>query len=234
MSLKTRAILTVLLVLFLDQALKVWVKTNMFLYQDIYVAGNWFIIKFIENNGMAFGINLPGEYGKLMLTSFRIIAAIGIIYYLGVLIKQKVHPGLIITISLILAGAVGNIIDSAFYGMIFSDSSPFAKSIMFPPDGGYSSFLHGRVVDMFYFPVLQGTWPEWVPFKGGESFEFFRPVFNIADASITIGVVTIMIFQKRFFAGTATTATPAPSVTSETSAPSAGSEPSEPSAPSVS
>ena len=200
MSLKLKSILTVLVVLFIDQVLKIWVKTNMFLYQDINIFDNWFIIKFIENNGMAFGIDLPGDYGKLMLTTFRIIAAIGIIYYLGVLIKQKVHSGLIITISLVLAGAIGNILDSAFYGIMFSESSPFAKAVLFPSDGGYSSFLHGKVVDMFYFPVIQGTWPEWIPFKGGGTFEFFRPVFNIADASITVGVVAIMVFQKRFFA----------------------------------
>jgi signal peptidase II len=171
----------------------------MCLYQDFNVIGDWFIIKFIENNGMAFGIDLPGNYGKLLLTIFRMIAAIGIIYYLRILIKQKVHSGLIIAISMILAGAIGNIIDSAFYGMIFSDSTPFAKAILFPSRGGYSSFLHGKVVDLFYFPVLHGTWPRWVPFTGGQSFEFFRPVFNIADSSITVGVFSIMIFQKKFF-----------------------------------
>ena len=199
MSLLRKSLLTVFLILLIDQVLKIWIKTNLFLYQDIYVFGNWFIIKFIENNGMAFGIDLPGNYGKLMLTIFRIIAAIGIIYYLRLLIRQKVNSGLIIAISMILAGAIGNIIDSAFYGMIFSDSSPYAKAVLFPADGGYSSFLHGKVVDLFYFPILRGTYPEWLPFKGGQSFEFFRPVFNIADSSITIGVFSILIFQKRFF-----------------------------------
>jgi len=199
MPLLRKSLLTILLILFIDQAIKIWIKTNMFLYQDIYLSGDWFIIKFIENNGMAFGIDLPGNYGKLMLTIFRMIAAIGIIYYLRILIKQKVHPGLIIAISMILAGAIGNIIDSAFYGMIFSESSPYAKAVLFPSEGGYSSFLHGKVVDLFYFPVLRGSWPDWIPFKGGQTFEFFRPVFNIADSSITIGVFSIMIFQKRFF-----------------------------------
>jgi len=199
MSLLRKSLFTIFLILFIDQVIKIWIKTNLFLYQDIYVLGDWFIIKFIENNGMAFGIDLPGNYGKLMLTIFRIIAAIGIIYYLRILIKQKVHQGLIIAISMILAGAVGNIIDSAFYGMIFSESSPYAKAVMFPSGGGYSSFLHGKVVDLFYFPVLRGSWPDWIPFKGGQSFEFFRPVFNIADSSITIGVFMIMIFQKKYF-----------------------------------
>ena len=199
MFLLRKSLFTIFIILFIDQVLKIWIKTNLFLYQDIYVLGDWFIIKFIENNGMAFGIDLPGNYGKLMLTIFRILAAIGIIYYLRILIKQKVHQGLIIAISMILAGAVGNIIDSAFYGMIFSESSPYAKAVMFPSGGGYSSFLHGKVVDMFYFPVLRGSWPDWIPFKGGQSFEFFRPVFNIADSSITIGVFMIMIFQKKYF-----------------------------------
>jgi len=199
MSLLRKSVLTVFIVLLLDQALKFWIKSNMLLYQDIVVFNDWFIIKFIENNGMAFGINLPGDYGKILLTLFRMIAAIGIIYYLKILIRQKSPSGLIITISLILAGAIGNIIDSAFYGMIFSESTPYSKAVLFPEGGGYSSFLHGKVVDMFYFPVIRNTWPAWIPFKGGHSFEFFRPIFNIADSAITIGVISILIFQKRFF-----------------------------------
>ena len=199
MSLVQKSVLTVSLVLIIDQISKVWIKTNMYMYQDLIVFRDWFIIKFIENNGMAFGLDLPGDYGKLLLTIFRMIAAIGIIYYLRILIRQKAHSGLIITISLVLAGAIGNIIDSAFYGMIFTESTPYSKAVLFPPEGGYSSFLHGKVVDMLYFPVLRGTWPEWIPFKGGHSFEFFRPIFNIADSAITVGVITIMIFQKRFF-----------------------------------
>ncbi len=171
----------------------------MFLYQDIPVFGNWFIIKFIENNGMAFGVDLPGDYGKMLLSIFRIIAVIGIIFYMRHLIREKAPNGLLISLSFIMAGALGNILDSAFYGLIFNESTPFSKAVLFPESGGYATFLHGKVVDMFYFPVIQGVWPNWVPFKGGDYFEFFRPVFNIADTAISLGVFFILIFQKKFF-----------------------------------
>ena len=164
------------------------------------VFGNWFIIKFIENNGMAFGVDLPGDNGKVILSIFRIIAVIGIIYYMRHLIREKAPDGLLFSMSFILAGAMGNILDSAFYGLIFNESTPFSKAVLFPEAGGYATFLHGKVVDMLYFPVIQGTWPMWVPFKAGDSFEFFRPVFNLADTSISLGVFSILIFQKRFFA----------------------------------
>lgn len=193
-----KSILFILLILIIDQALKIWVKTNMVLGQEYHLMGNWFIIHFIENNGMAFGMEIAGKFGKIILSLSRIAAVVGIGWYLVYLIKQKVSTGFIITISLIMAGALGNIIDSAFYGMIFSNSYYHVAS-MFPPEGGYSSFLHGAVVDMFYFPVLKGTFPDWIPFRGGDNFIFFRPVFNIADSSITIGVALILIFQKRFF-----------------------------------
>ncbi len=172
----------------------------MELYEDIHILGNWFILKFIENDGMAFGLNLPGNHGKLILTLFRIIAVIAIGLYLRHLIKIRSHAGLIISVSLILAGALGNIIDSVLYGVIFSESTPYATATLFPEGGGYGTLMHGHVVDMFYFPVLRGDWPDWIPFMGGKRFEFFRPVFNIADASITTGVFLILIFQKRFFA----------------------------------
>ena len=194
-----RSILIIFLILLADQVLKIIIKTNMFLYQDIHVSGNWFIIKFIENDGMAFGYDIPGAYGKPILSIFRILAVIGIGFYLRHLIKIKSHKGLLIAVSVILAGAIGNIIDSLFYGMIFTESTPYAKAVMFPPEGGYSGFLYGKVVDMFYFPLISGYYPSWVPFVGGQSFEFFRPVFNIADSSITMGVFVILIFQKRFF-----------------------------------
>jgi len=199
MNITKKSILIIFLILLADQTLKIIIKTQMLLYQDIYVFGHWFDIKFIENNGMAFGFDFPGDYGKVILSLFRIVAVVAIGIYLRHLIKLKSNSGLIICVSLILAGALGNIIDSAFYGMIFSESTQFSKAVLFPQGGGYAGFLHGKVVDMFYFPIINGTWPEWIPFKGGQSFEFFRPVFNLADSSITIGVFSILIFQKRFF-----------------------------------
>ena len=169
------------------------------MYEEIHVFGNWFLIKFIENDGMAFGFDLPGNYGKLILSIFRIAALIGIAFYLKHLIKLNSPKGLIISISLIFAGAMGNIIDSVIYANIFSASTPYEVATMFPEGGGYGTFMHGHVVDMFYFPMLRGYYPEWIPWKGGDSFEFFRPIFNIADSSITVGVMSILIFQKKFF-----------------------------------
>ncbi len=199
MSIAKKSALIVVLVLIVDQVSKIIIKTNMFLYEDIHVLGDWFLIKFIENDGMAFGLDLPGDNGKVILTIFRLIAAVAITFYIRHLIKNKEHTGLIICVSFVLAGALGNIIDSMFYGMIFSESTQFSTATMFPENGGYATFLHGHVVDMFYFPVIQTTWPEWVPWKGGQSFEFFRPVFNVADSAISVGVIIILIFQKRFF-----------------------------------
>ncbi len=166
--------------------------------QEIHLFGNWGILHFIENNGMAFGMEMGGKTGKLILSMFRIIAIIGIGYFLYSLIKRGAYSGLVLAVSAILAGAIGNIIDSAFYGIIFSESFN-SPAVLFPSDGGYSSFLLGRVVDMFYFPIINTHWPEWFPFKSGQSFVFFRPVFNIADSAITCGVLTIVIFQKRMF-----------------------------------
>jgi len=150
---------------------------------------------------MAFGMKWGGEIGKVILTSFRIIAAGFIWYWLSTLVNRKAHKGLIIAVSLIFAGAVGNIIDSVFYGKIFSESVVgMPPAVLFPPDGGYAGFFHGRVVDMLYFPIFEGFLPSWVPVYGGEYFIFFRPIFNIADTSITSGVLLIVLFQKRFFA----------------------------------
>lgn len=162
------------------------------------VFDDWFRIHFTENNGMAFGMQLGGAYGKLLLSLFRLGAISVIGYYLYRICKNKVNAGLIISVSMIFAGAAGNMIDSAFYGMIFSESYHTAAQL-FPEGGGYSSFLHGKVVDMFYFPVFRGEYPQWLPFLGGDSFVFFRPVFNVADSAITIGVFILLFFQKKFF-----------------------------------
>jgi len=194
-----KSIFIIFLVLLIDQVLKIIIKTNMLLYEDIHVLGDWFILKFIENDGMAFGLDLPGNNGKLFLTIFRIAAVIAIGFYLRHLIITRAHQGLIFSIALILAGALGNIIDSVFYGVVFSESTQFSAATLFPAGGGYDTLMHGHVVDMFYFPIIRGYWPEWIPWKGGDPFEFFRPIFNIADSSITIGVFLILIFQKSFF-----------------------------------
>lgn len=202
----------VLVVLILDQSLKVWVKTTMFYQQDIPLIGEWARLHFVENNGMAFGLSLAGSYGKLALSLFRIVAVLFLIYYIKVLADSKAAFGLLASFALILAGALGNIIDSAFYGMIFSPSYPGHGGIatMFPPEGGYSSFLHGKVVDMLYFPMIKGNFPDWMPVWGGENFLFFRPVFNIADMSITTGVLSIIIFHRDFFNNVPEPTAPAP------------------------
>ncbi|HCC70034.1 MAG TPA: lipoprotein signal peptidase [Bacteroidales bacterium] len=198
MSIRTKSILLILLILVADQSFKIWIKTTMVIGDEKHIFGNWFILHFIENNGMAFGMEMGGKAGKLILSLFRILASAAIGWYIFYLIKSKAHPGLILAVSAIFAGAVGNIIDSACYGIIFSESF-YEPAVLFPPDGGYSSFLHGRVVDMLYFPIIDSTWPAWSPIRPGQSFVFFRPVFNLADSSVTVGVFIIILFQKRFF-----------------------------------
>ena len=194
-----KAATVVFLVLILDQFVKCWVKTHMYLHQTYHVFGEKFQIQFIENNGMAFGLEFGGTAGKLILSLFRILAVAGIGWYLVYIIKQKAHSVFIISIALIFSGALGNIIDSAFYGMIFSNSTDYQLSQLLPAGGGYSSFLHGKVVDMLYFPLFNGQFPSWLPIWGSEPFLFFSPIFNLADSSITIGVFIILLFQKSFF-----------------------------------
>ncbi len=193
-----QAALLVFIILLIDQASKIWIKTSMTLGQTIPVIGDWFFIHFTENPGMAFGLEIPGEFGKLILSIFRIIAIGGIIWYILHLIKLEAPKGLILSISLILSGAIGNMIDSAFYGMIFSDSF-FQVATIFPEEGGYATFLHGSVVDMFYFPIIRGVYPDWLPWIGSQPFIFFRPVFNVADAVITMGVLITLIFYRSYF-----------------------------------
>ncbi len=184
-------------VLLADQLIKIYVKTHFYLGEE-HTFFSWFKIHFTENPGMAFGYEFGGAWGKLLLSLFRIGAAVFGVYYLRKIIKSKMHLGYIASICFIFAGAVGNIIDSMFYGLCFTDSN-MGPALFMPGDGGYASFLHGHVVDMFYFPIMQGNFYDWIPFWGGEHFVFFRPVFNLADFSISTGVVAILLFQKRFF-----------------------------------
>jgi len=170
----------------------------MYLGEEIEIT-RWFLIHFTENNGMAFGMELGGDYGKLFLSVFRIVFVSAMAWYLHKLVREKGSPMFITIISLVFAGAIGNIIDSVFYGVIFSSSAFGTIAQMFPAEGGYSSLLHGKVVDMFYFPLISGRFPEWLPVWGGESFLFFRPVFNLADASISVGVILWILFQKKIY-----------------------------------
>lgn len=192
-----KVILVIFLVLLADQVLKVSVKTSMYIGEEISIAGTWFKFHFTENKGMAFGMELGGDMGKLALSLFRIFAVVGLGFIINKLIKEKAHWGLVLSVGLILAGALGNIVDSAFYGLIFESSDIFMKNIAnaFPEDGGYASFLHGNVVDMFYLPLFR--FPSWVPWLGNKIF--FGPIFNLADVSISSGVFLILTFQKRFF-----------------------------------
>ncbi len=168
------------------------------------IFGDWFLLHFTENEGMAFGMRLGGNYGKLLLSLFRLIA-IGLIgWWLFSVTRKGAGNLLVVCISLIMAGAIGNMIDSAFYGLIFNESSYMQIASLFPEQGGYGTFLHGRVVDMLYFPIIEAHYPEWFPVFGGEEFVFFRPVFNIADSAITTGVMTLIVFQRRIFAEPAT------------------------------
>ena len=189
----------VILILVIDQTLKFWIKTHMFMQQEFVIFPNWFRIHFIENEGMAYGLKFGGDFGKILLTMFRLVAVVVGFVYMKKLVREKYSTGLLICGSLILAGAAGNLIDSMFYGLIFTDSVGYEVAKFMPAGGGYGNFLHGRVVDMLYFPIYEGYLPKWIPFKGGDYFVFFRPVFNVADAAISTGVIAILLFQKRFF-----------------------------------
>ena len=201
------ALLIIGVVLIADQALKIWVKTYMFIGESSYTHWGWaikqFQIAFTENPGMAFGWKLPGSTGKILLSVFRLIAIGFLGWYVFRASKKGEHIGFVSSLALILAGAVGNMIDSTFYGMIFSDSGYQANAVaqIFPPEGGYAPILQGKVVDMLYFPIIDTYLPDWFPFSAGKHFVFFSPIFNIADAAVTCGVFTILIFQKRFFRG---------------------------------
>lgn len=204
---KTQVFLLAFLILLVDQVFKIYIKTNYYMGQEtvLFESLPWFRLHFVENEGMAYGWKFGGSWGKIALTTFRLIAvAIGTFYLLSI-IKKKFHTGYIVCVTFIYAGAIGNLVDSLFYGMVFELSDVYQQNLAkgFWREGftvGYESFLHGRVVDMLYFPIIEnGRFPDWFPVWGGESFEFFRPVFNIADTAISGGVFALILFQNRFF-----------------------------------
>lgn len=196
MSLK-KSIFIIILILLVDQISKFYIKTHFSLGDSVKVF-SWFQILFVENEGMAWGAKIPGQYGKLFLTLFRLLAIVGIGYWLWDSIRKNASRVLIVSIALIFAGAFGNIIDSVIYGLIFSDSH-HQVATLFPEDGGYGTLFHGKVVDMLYFPLWKGYLPDWLPFWGGKFFTFFDPVFNIADMSISTGVGLLIVFNKKAF-----------------------------------
>ncbi|MDE6812649.1 MAG: lipoprotein signal peptidase [Duncaniella sp.] len=190
----TAAIIIIQVVL-IDQILKIWIKTHFYLGQELIIT-DWFRLLFIENNGMAFGMELGP---KLFLTLFRLLLAGYLIYYIWKISSlPRATLGYLVCLSLIVAGAIGNIIDCVFYGVIFNDPAPTAVATMFPPEGGYETLFHGRVVDMLYFPLFSFVWPSWMPFVGGEHFLFFQPIFNIADAAISCGIIVLVLFYHRY------------------------------------
>ena len=200
MKRQTFVVLVIATILLLDQILKIWIKTNLTYGEEFGILGlSWARIHFVENEGMAFGLSFGGSLGKLALSLFRILAAVFLIYILRTLIRVKESFGLLTCFALITAGAIGNIIDSAVYGVIFSESSYHGGvAILFPEGGGYASLFYGKVVDMLYFPLIDTILPDWMPIWGGERFQFFKPVFNLADASISTGVISLLVFYNRF------------------------------------
>lgn len=192
-----KPLLLIFVILLADQLLKIWIKTHMYLGQEFRIT-DWFILHFTENYGMAFGMEFGGANGKLFLSLFRILFVGVLFVYLQRLVRQGSPQLMVLCFAMIIAGALGNILDSAFYGLIFS-SSELGIAHWVSPGEGYAPFLQGRVVDMFYFPLFRGVFPDWFPLWGGEDFLFFRPVFNLADSSITVGVILLAIFQKKFY-----------------------------------
>ena len=192
-----KVLTTALLLLVVDQLLKFWIKTNMFLGQEFKIF-DWFIIHFTENNGMAFGLEFGGDTGKIILSVFRIIVIAWGFTYINTLTKTSLPNGLLVALGLVFGGAIGNIIDGVFYGVLFNDSYNQIAEFL-PAVGGYSTFLMGKVVDMFYFPLINNHFPNWIPFFGGEHFIFFRPVFNIADAGISVGMFVLILFYRNHF-----------------------------------
>lgn len=192
----------VLSVILIDQVLKIYIKTHFFAGEEHAVLGSWFRLHFVENEGMAWGWKFGGGFGKIALTLFRLVAVIWGTFIIKDFITKKYHKGFIVCAALIYAGASGNLIDSMFYGLLFDNSDPFMQNMatLSPASGGYAPFLHGKVVDMLYFPIITNAhYPSWVPYKGGQAFEFFEPVFNFADAAISVGVIILVIFQNTFF-----------------------------------
>ncbi len=197
-----QVVFIILLIIFADQALKFYIKLNYYAGEEHMIIGNWFRLHFVENEGMAWGWKFGGSWGKYVLTVFRLIAVVYGTFLLRRFIRDRYHRGFIICAALIYAGALGNLIDSLIYGRIFEHSSNFSQNVakLFPAGGGYAGVLQGKVVDMLYFPIIRDAhYPTWVPFVGGDEFEFFRPVFNIADAAISTGVIVLLVFQNKFF-----------------------------------
>ena len=196
----TKLLIMGIVLVVIDQVIKILVKTNMSIGEHFNVIGNWFQIYFIENEGMAFGMKFGGQTGKLLLSIFRIVLFGALVYWIRSLLKKDTPAGVLVGLALITTGALGNIIDCMFYGILFGESTYTSVAQFLPEGGGYAPFFFGKVVDMFYFPIIDTTFPEWMPLIGGNPFRFFAPVFNFADSCVTCGALYLIFFQWRFFA----------------------------------